>query len=102
MKNRRFQLQIKKKLKKIKKAKEIKEEKKAKTTSRDDSDLEKVNINLADSTELEKVKGIGPAYARRIIAYRDENGDFSELDELLNVDGIGPARLESIKPGIDL
>ena len=91
-----------KEAKETKKVKEIKKEKKAKITGKDDKDLEKVNLNLADSKELEQVKGIGPAYARRIIAYRDEHGDFSELDELLNVDGIGPARLESIKPGIDL
>jgi len=91
-----------KETKKIKEDKEPKKEKEAKITEKDDKDSEKVNLNLADSTELEQVKGIGPAYARRIIAYRDEHGDFSELDELLNVDGIGPARLESIKPGIDL
>lgn len=40
--------------------------------------------------------GIGEVLARRILAYRDQNGSFSTVEELLNVDGIGKKRLEEI------
>ncbi|MFN2364621.1 MAG: glycogen/starch synthase, partial [Halarsenatibacteraceae bacterium] len=81
---------------KIKADQEIQESKKEGRKS------DKVNINLADRRELEQVKGIGPAYARRIVAYREKNGEFSDLKGLLKINGIGPARLESIKSGIYL
>ncbi|MFP4022144.1 MAG: glycogen synthase GlgA [Halanaerobium sp.] len=83
---------------KIKAEKEIQESIKEKKSG----ELNKVNINLADRKELEQVKGIGPAYARRIVAYREENGEFSDLKGLLNINGIGPARLKSIKSEIYL
>jgi len=85
-----------------KKIKETKKEARESKADIDSTESEKVNINSADSNELEQVKGIGPAYARRIIAYRDKKGEFSDLEELLNVNGIGPSRLESIKSGIEL
>ncbi|MGM0414305.1 MAG: glycogen synthase GlgA [Bacillota bacterium] len=77
-------------------------DKKIQENIKDDKELDKVNINRADRKELEQVKGIGPAYARRIVAYRDRNGEFMDIQELLNINGIGPARLKSIKSGIYL
>ncbi|MGM0420341.1 MAG: glycogen synthase GlgA [Bacillota bacterium] len=59
-----------------------------------------LDLNQADLAELKNVKGLGPAYAQRIIDYRDDAGKFSSLDDLLNVKGIGPASLEKIKPYI--
>lgn len=53
-----------------------------------------VNINTATKAELMEVPGIGETYAERIVAYREENGDFLSLDELTNVKGIGEKRLE--------
>ncbi len=58
----------------------------------------KVNINTATSEELQKVKGIGPVLAKRIIAYREKVGRFLSLDELREVKGIGAKTLEKLKP----
>ncbi|MBO4873609.1 MAG: helix-hairpin-helix domain-containing protein [Lachnospiraceae bacterium] len=50
-----------------------------------------VNINTADSAELEKLPGIGPAKAAAIIAYRNAHGPFTEVSELMRVPGIKEA-----------
>jgi len=56
-----------------------------------------VNINTADQTELESLPEIGPHLAGEIIAYRETNGPFKTVDELLNVSGVGPVILETIR-----
>lgn len=56
-----------------------------------------ININRADAETLTRIDGIGPALSERIIAYREEYGDFVSLDELLKVDGIGTKKLEIMK-----
>ncbi|ACJ74549.1 hypothetical protein H17ap60334_08088 [Thermosipho africanus H17ap60334] len=61
------------------------------------NELKKININKADEKQLEKLPGIGPTKAKRIIEYREKNGKFNSLNELLNVNGIGPKTLEKIK-----
>lgn len=49
-----------------------------------------VNINAAGAEELaEALKGVGPSKATAIVSYRDENGPFKHVDELVNVKGIG-------------
>ena len=53
-------------------------------------------INEADKQELMALPGIGEVLAQRIIRYREENGDFSAPEELLNVEGVGKKRLEDI------
>ncbi|MDX1617818.1 MAG: helix-hairpin-helix domain-containing protein [Balneolaceae bacterium] len=62
--------------------------------------VEKVDINTADVEQLQTIPGIGPSYARRIVAYRAEYGLFRSIEELTAVKGIGPRRLESLKPYI--
>jgi competence protein ComEA len=57
-----------------------------------------VNINEADQAALETLPGVGPATAQAIIEYRNEHGRFRSVDDLLNVRGIGPAKLAEIKP----
>lgn len=57
-----------------------------------------VNINTADQAALETIPGIGPVTAAAILQHRTEVRAFSTVDELLDVDGIGPATLESIRP----
>ena len=55
----------------------------------------KVNLNAADAETLRRdLFGIGAAKAKAIIAYRDSNGPFTAVDELLEVKGIGKALLE--------
>jgi len=55
-----------------------------------------LNINTATQEQLETLPRIGPVLAERIIAYREENGDYMTLDDLDAVNGIGPATLEAI------
>lgn len=57
-----------------------------------------VNINTASATELEQLSGVGPSTAKAIIAYREKNGGFKSVQDLLNVRGIGPAKLSQILP----
>ena len=56
-----------------------------------------VNINTATQTELETLPGIGPSIALKIINYRKENGKFSNVEELKNVNGIGDNKFEAMK-----
>lgn len=50
----------------------------------------KINLNQATETDLDQLPGIGPVTAGKIIAWRTEHGRFSKIDELQEVDGIGP------------
>ena len=56
-----------------------------------------VNINTADAGELERLPGIGPALAQRIVDYRREHGRFGAVEDLTDVPGIGPAKLRALK-----
>ena len=58
---------------------------------------EKVNINIANQSELETLPGIGPSLASRIIEYREQNGKFNSVEELKNIKGIGDAKFEDLK-----
>ncbi len=66
------------------------------------SDHEIVYVNLATQDELIVLPRIGPAMAQRIIEYRMENGPFESLDDLMNVNGIGPTTIEQIQPFVSL
>lgn len=59
-----------------------------------------VDVNTASAEALEQVNGIGPALAGRIIEYREANGPFTSVDDLINVSGIGEATLENMRPFI--
>jgi competence protein ComEA len=58
---------------------------------------EKVNINEATAEELRRLPGIGAVLSGAIIAYRDANGPFTEVEELTRVKGIGRKRFESVR-----
>lgn len=61
-----------------------------------------VNLNKANLEEIETIQGIGPALAERIIRYRDEHGRFEKVEDLLDVSGIGQAKLERIKSQVSV
>ncbi len=61
-----------------------------------------VELNSADSTTLQLLHGIGPAFARRIVRYREKLGGFSNKEQLLEVYGFTPSLLEHIEPYLQL
>lgn len=56
-----------------------------------------IDINNATQAELEALPEIGPKTAEKIIAYRQEHGPFQSIEEIQNVNGIGPVTYETIK-----
>lgn len=68
----------------------------------EESAAEPININTASVRGLQKINGIGSVRAEAIVAYREEHGEFSSVDELLNIRGIGEATLEKIRDQITL
>ncbi len=58
----------------------------------------RVDLNTADVSVLGTLPRIGPAMAQRIIEWRDANGPFSSVDDLLSVSGIGSKTVESLRP----
>lgn len=61
-----------------------------------------VSLNSATAEELTELKGVGEVTAQAIVAYREEHGGFKDVDELLEVSGIGPAKLAQLKDQIQL
>lgn len=68
----------------------------------EDQSSRPVSLNAATLTDLQKLKGIGPELARRIMAYRAQIGAYSTLKQLLEVKGIGPAKLARLAPFVTL
>ena len=63
-----------------------------------DSDI--VNINTADETELQKLYRVGPAIAKRIVEFRNQNGKFQTVEDIKKVRGIGEKTFEKMKDKI--
>lgn len=61
---------------------------------------ETININTAGKAELMAVRGIGEKRAEAIIAYREQHGPFKSVDDLANVQGIGPAIVKDSRDGL--
>jgi len=57
-----------------------------------------VDLNTATVEQLDTLPGVGPVTAAAIVAWRQANGKFTAIDQLGEVDGIGPARLEKLRP----
>jgi len=59
-----------------------------------------LDINTASEQELDALPGVGPSTAKAIVQYRDQHGPFRSIDDLGNVKGIGPAKLEQLRPSV--
>jgi competence protein ComEA len=59
-----------------------------------------VNINTATQEQLEALPGLGPKVAQRIIEYRQKNGNFKKVEDLMNVKGIGEKSFLKLKPSL--
>lgn len=64
----------------------------------DQTEQETIDPNTADEQGLQRVPGIGPAMAQRIIEFRQEHGPFERLEDLLDVRGIGEKTLDKLRP----
>jgi competence protein ComEA len=62
----------------------------------------KVNINMAGEAELQKLPGIGPTLAERIINYREKKGGFKNVEELKQVSGIGEKKFEELRDYVEI
>ena len=65
-------------------------------------DIERININTADVQKLCEISGIGEITAQKIIEYREENGPFKEVEELINISGISETDLILIAPFVTI
>ena len=72
------------------------------TNKKSKRDIEKINLNKATQTELETLPGIGPSTAEKIIAYRKENGNFKNIEDIMNVNGIGESKYSKIRDLINV
>jgi competence protein ComEA len=61
-----------------------------------------ININKANSAQLQTLNGIGPTKAEEIVKYRKAHGGFKNVDELVNVKGIGPKTLQKLKSQVSV
>src|SRR5471030_1384790 len=59
-----------------------------------------VNLNTASATDLESLPGVGAKTAARIVEYRQKNGPFKKIEELMNVHGVGEKNFLKLKPQI--
>lgn len=73
-----------------------------KSDSSNDESIQKININTATTDELDKLPGIGPVYAERIVEYRNINNNFKSLEEIKNIKGIGEKTFEKFKDLISI
>ena len=65
-------------------------------------EAEMININTASAEELEQLYQVGPAYAVRIIEYREKNGPFEKPEDIMKVPGIGSKTFEKNKERISV
>ena len=74
---------------------------KARASTGSDADAgELININTADEAELDKLPGVGPSTAQKIIEYRETEGQFASPEDIMKVKGIGKAKYEKMKDRI--
>ena len=64
---------------------------------KEEKSIRKININSAKIEELKKIPGVGESIAEKIIEYRETNGGFSSISEIMNVSGIGQKKFDTMK-----
>jgi competence protein ComEA len=57
---------------------------------------DKININTASADELQLLNGVGPSTANAIVQYREQNGAFASVDDLVNVKGVGEKKVAGL------
>jgi competence protein ComEA len=57
-----------------------------------------VDVNTASAADLQKVPGIGQSLAQRIVEFREKNGPFAQVDDLVKIRGIGEKSIVTLKP----
>jgi competence protein ComEA len=62
----------------------------------------KIHLNQATAAELDALPGVGPVIAERIVSYRAENGPFQSIEDLLDVPGIGEAKLADLRDHVQV
>ena len=67
------------------------------SVTKDPETIGKIDINTATADQLQLLPGIGESLSQRIIDYREEQGDFTTIEELMNVSGIGEKKFANIK-----
>lgn len=75
-------------------------EEKGSQAEKGDKNADMVNINSADAKELDKLPGVGPSTAQKIIEYRNNSGIFKTPEDIMKVKGIGKGKYEKIKANI--
>ncbi|MDN6029554.1 MAG: helix-hairpin-helix domain-containing protein [Lactococcus plantarum] len=70
------------------------------TQSASPKDTDKVNLNTADLALLQKLSGVGMKKAQDIIDYREQNGNFKTIEELVNVSGFGTKSIDKLKESV--
>ncbi|MGN6031426.1 MAG: helix-hairpin-helix domain-containing protein [Thermomicrobiales bacterium] len=68
------------------------------TPEQSEAGVGRLNLNTATVAQLEELPGVGKVLAERIVSYRDAHGPFTSVDQLTNVEGIGPSLLEKLRP----
>ncbi len=71
-------------------------------SSRGEATASKINLNSADIEQFKTLPGIGDVRAQAIVSYRDANGPFAAIEDILEVQGIGAATLDSIRELIEV
>lgn len=60
-------------------------------------EVQQVNLNTATAEQFDSLPGVGPATAERILSYRDKNGPFKQIEDLMNVRGIGEKKFLKLR-----
>ena len=70
--------------------------------SQEGDDPAQIEVNTATAKDFQRLSGIGPQIAQRIVDYRNAQGNFTNLEDLTKVAGVGPKTLERLRPRLTL